>query len=667
MPTGGGKSVCYQIPALIMSGCAIVVSPLIALMEDQVAYLKSSGYPAESLNSFKSESENLSILDRASTGELKLIYTSPERLLSLIDRLPESFPFSFMAIDEAHCISQWGHDFRPDYKDLAKIRHKFTRMPVLALTATADAVTRDDIEEKLEMKNTFRHVSSFDRPNISLNVVPSPGKKGKISLIRQLANKYPNDCGIVYCLSRNTTEDVTKSLNDIGIHAECYHAGLTQQQRTSVQEKFINGNCKIIVATVAFGMGIDKSNIRWIVHYNMPANIESYYQEVGRSGRDGLPAETYLFYSYQDVILRENLIAESDHSEVFRHKLNFMKDFAEARVCRRRILLSYFNEEYTHNCGNCDVCKNPPEFFDGTIAAQKAMSAIIRGGGRMAMNTISDVLLGHLSANVKLSGLQYIPTFGVGREYRPIVWRSLIGQMVQLGILESHINDHGKMSVTPYGRRVLTGQESIRLVMPDETHTPGRAKSASETGKRVLTPEENLFEQLRNIRREISLKENLKEFMICNDASLMDMVAKHPLSLESFKDIQGIGEIKAVKYWKKFVGAIRKFDGLTATDRGGSLKETLLLHNSGYKPTDIAKIKGVKLQTIYGHIAELINEGLITNYERLITSNQLEVYITNRDKENWFEIVDDILPDGMWRVAKAIAEKTDNRRFDNKH
>jgi len=658
MPTGAGKSVCYQIPAIMSPGVAFVVSPLIALMNNQVTALQNSGYPAESVNSFKSESENIETLNRASKGQTKLIYISPERLLTELERMPPDFPLSFMAIDEAHCISQWGHDFRPDYTNLSKIRDKFPKLPIIALTATADALTRDDIVSQLRLRDPYIYISSFDRPNISLSILPSPAKQQKLQIIRELARQYVNDSGIVYCMTRKTTEDVAASLNTIGLKVVCYHAGLSAEKRNKAQEDFINGNVNVIVATVAFGMGIDKSNIRWIVHYNLPGNIESYYQEIGRAGRDGMPAEAILFYNYQDVIMRESLIAESDRYDVFHAKLNQMKQYAESRICRRRVLLSYFNEETTKDCGNCDVCKNPPVFFNGNIPSQKVMSAIARAGGKLSANTVIDILRGNNTRQVLLHNYHQMPTFGVGREYSPFVWRSLIGQMIQLGLLETHIDDYGRLTITPYGRRVLKGQESINLVLPEEQRFSRKYRTSTKAANSSIevTQEEALLEQLKSVRRNIATKQHIPDYVICSDASLSDMVARHPLSIEAFSEVSGIGEIKAVKYWRKFVSAIRKFDGLTDSMRGSSLRETLILHNAGYSPLEIAKIKGVTQSTIYGHFAELINNGLITTFDRIISPAQLASYIENRDKEKWFDIVNDILPDGMWRVAKAIAE-----------
>ena len=568
MPTGGGKSICYQLPALLSEGTAVVVSPLISLMKDQVETLCANGIAAGALNSNNDETENASLRRACMEGKLKLLYISPEKLLAEANYLLRDMHISLFAIDEAHCISQWGHDFRPEYTQMGILHQQFPQVPIIALTATADKITREDIIKQLHLNQPRIFISSFDRPNLSLTVKRGYQQKEKSKAILDFIARHPGESGIIYCMSRSKTETVAQMLQKQGIKSAVYHAGLSPARRDEAQDDFINDRVQVVCATIAFGMGIDKSNVRWVIHYNLPKSIESFYQEIGRAGRDGMPSDTLLFYSLADLILLTKFATDSGQQSINLEKLQRMQQYAEADICRRRILLSYFGENTTCDCGNCDVCKNPPERFDGTIIVQKALSAIARSEQQIGTGILVDILRGNMSSEVTERGYHRLKTFGVGREVPARDWHDYLLQMLQLGYFEIAYNENNHLKITQSGTDVLFGRARALLVTIRREEavqaTRGRKRKATVPTKELLlglpnTESGELFEALRTLRKRLADQEALPAYIVLSDKVLHLLSASRPTTIEEFGNISGIGEYKKKKYGKEFVELIRKY------------------------------------------------------------------------------------------------------------
>ncbi|MGB3617774.1 MAG: DNA helicase RecQ [Catalinimonas sp.] len=608
MPTGGGKSVCYQVPALLRPGFTVVVSPLISLMHDQVAALRANGVAAAFLNSSLGYGRQREVEAQLVGGQLKLLYVSPEKLLSdgFIPFL-QRMQVSLFAVDEAHCISSWGHDFRPEYQQLNALKSYFPGVPIIALTATADQLTRQDIAKGLELDNPAEFIASFDRPNLNLTVVPG---RNRYRIIRKFLENRRDQSGIIYCISRKTTEQLAAKLVGDGFRAAFYHADLASGSRAEVQDKFIRDDIQIICATVAFGMGIDKSNVRFVIHYNLPQNLESYYQEIGRAGRDGLPSDTLLFYSFADVMTWRDIFEKGrtgPYKELRLAKLERMQQYAEANVCRRRILLNYFHEHLPDNCDHCDVCRNPREPFDGTVTAQKALSAVVRSGERASINALVDILLGRRSAVVRSQDWERLKTFGAGRDLRWEEWREYLQQMMHVGLMDVAYDQNYALKVRPPGTEVLYGRRKLELYRPapKESLVPAEVKPKSKTEQ----VRDALFEKLRTLRKQLADADGVPPYVVFSDKTLADMAAKRPTNRVEMMVVDGVGVNKYEKYGESFINEILEY--LQAEgDHLKSLKHatqfaTLKYHKKKMKPEQIARERQLGLSTIYSHLVWL--------------------------------------------------------------
>ncbi|TGE28318.1 DNA helicase RecQ [Hymenobacter metallicola] len=650
MPTGGGKSVCFQVPAVVQEGVCVVVSPLIALMKDQVEALKANGIPAEYINSSVGQSEQTSIASDCLNGYLKLLYVSPEKLVSpgFIQFL-QRLRISMFAIDEAHCISSWGHDFRPEYTQLKLLREHFPRVPIIALTATADRLTQRDIQQQLRMHEPQVFLSSFDRPNLNLIVRPGQNRVGSIV---EFVTGRPTEAGIVYCLSRKQCETLAQKLKEKGVRAGHYHAGMTPNQRGAVQEAFLRDDLQVIVATIAFGMGIDKSNVRWVIHYNLPKNIEGYYQEIGRAGRDGAPATAVLFYSYADVMsLRDMLTKDTDPrlSQLSLAKLERMQQFAEAASCRRKILLNYFGETLATDCGNCDICRNPPTTFDGTELAQKALSAVVRMRERASIGLLIDVLRGMRNQAILQGGYDQIKTYGAGRDLPYLDWYSYIHQMLNDGLLYIAYEEGYALKITELGKQVLQGQRQLPMKKFQPAEKAEKQAKGKKAARETAAPTDattQLFDRLRQLRKRIADEQNVPPYVIFTDTTLQEMAAERPVSRTAMLAIGGVGMKKFENYGEVFIKAILEHGGapnpsdttdddededLLSTGRkparrtreaGDTHENTLQLHRAGLSVEAIAERRSLSPSTIRAHIETLYAKGQPIRLEEFLTMDE---------------------------------------------
>lgn len=626
MPTGGGKSICYQLPALVLEGTCLVISPLIALMRDQVEGLRANGIRAAYLNSSLDSRGQMQVENDFFQGNLDLLYVSPEKLLSQgFFPLLRNAKINLFAIDEAHCISAWGHDFRPEYTQLRLLKDQFPEVPVIALTATADKITRKDIADQLRLREPETFVASFDRPNLTLQVRPG---QNRFPQILHFLRAHPKQSGIIYCLSRKTTEMLAEKLKNLDINAAAYHAGLSTAERNRVQREFTNDNVPIICATIAFGMGIDKSNVRWIIHYNLPKNIEGYYQEIGRAGRDGAKAEAILFYSYSDVSLLRDIIqgSPSDQTDLQLSKLERIQQYAEALVCRRRILLGYFGENPAQNCGNCDVCQNPPQQFEGTEIAQKALSAIFRLQQNVGMGMAIDVLRGSGKKELREKGYDQIKTFGAGRDISQWDWHQYLLQLINLGYLEIAYDQGNALKLTALSQQVLFGKQPVQLVKAASLKERAEAEKIKQKARsKVEQHRDELFELLRQVRKALAQELGLPPYIIFNDATLEAMAMEKPLSAKSLLQIPGVGEKKLAEFGEQFLETIRNYvDEHSASIRGTTQQISLELFREGMSLDAIAERRGLTTGTVATHLAMLYEKGEDLPMETLVPAKGLK-------------------------------------------
>ena len=609
MPTGGGKSLCYQIPAIVRDGVGIIISPLIALMQDQVEALHLNGVRAAFLNSTMDAAAVHSVERQLQQGEIDLLYVAPERLmmprmLELIERIS----VALFAIDEAHCVSQWGHDFRPEYVQLSVLHQRFPEIPRIALTATADTATRREIIERLALDDAEQFIGGFDRPNIRYRISESIGN-AREHLLRFIRNEHPGEAGIVYCLSRKRVDEVAHWLATKDVNALPYHAGLSAQERQRNQQRFLREEGIVIVATIAFGMGIDKPDVRFVAHLNLPKSLEAYYQETGRAGRDGLPSDAWMLYGLQDVIMLKKMQADSDAPEAIKrienHKLDAMLGLCELTSCRRQALLRYFGDHMPEPCGNCDTCLEPPQTWDATTAAQKALSCVHRTGQRFGVSYLVDVLLGKQDERIIRFGHDQISTFGIGQEHTQAEWRGIYRQLIARGLLAVDLEGHGGLRLAEASRPVLRGEHPLHLrKLASRSKTATRKRGTSAHGD-----SNPLWQALRERRQQLADEQGVPAYMIFHDATLAEMMENRPQTLAQLANISGVGARKLEAYGEAFIEVLSQFDDTSSDSTNDTEAETLQLLRSNMSPEAIAAQRGLKATTIYNHVANAIGRG----------------------------------------------------------
>lgn len=642
MPTGGGKSLCYQVPALMMDGLTVVVSPLIALMKDQTDALRNNGVEAGFLNSSQTDRQQIEVFQSVRSGKTKLLYVAPERLFQSGDRFIDflrDLDLSLFAIDEAHCISSWGHDFRPEYMQLAKLKTHFPQVPLVALTATADKLVRKDIVERLGIPDAKLFVSSFNRPNIFYRVEP---KRNSYAQLLDFLDERKSESGIIYCLSRNSVESLAADLREEGFDALPYHAGMDKQTRDKNQDRFLKDEVKIIVATIAFGMGIDKPDVRFVVHMDLPKNIESYYQETGRAGRDGGPSEALLFYSWADVLKLKGFVEVDGNraqTEIMLNKLDKMAEFGDLKTCRRRFLLRYFSEELQDKCQNCDNCTTNYERFDGTVIAQKALSAVYRTGQRFGVNYLIDLLRGSESSKIRAEH-KVLKTFGVGADISKENWFDHFKDLIDQGYLGQSDGQYPVIELTEKSDDVLKGNVNVDLIKLKIKE----AKKPTLVSEVSIPYREDLFDDLRQLRTAFAKSDNVPPYVIFSDATLVEMAAYLPQNETELRQISGVGDAKLEKFGNAFLTAIsgycqqnklgsrmhskpKRGRQRTRTRRDTTGKDTyqisLEMFRSGLSIKEIAENRAVNVSTIENHLARFISSGKVELHE-LVPADKIE-------------------------------------------